>query len=177
MHFGAGETKYSHLYNLFGSFIMKIQLKIAVLVTSVLLSTSAFADAMLSTGGYAREFHKMDMMKMLDADGNHMVSKAEADSYYGSLFDALDTDKDGTIDAKEWVGTKGKQEISLATGGFSRELRSMKMMGMVDKDGDHTVSKEEFLKLNVAQFTAMDASGDGQLDPQEWLAKQTGNKK
>lgn len=157
---------------------MKIQFKSAVLLASVLVSTSALADdAMFSTGGYARQLHKMDMMKMLDADGNHMVSKAEADSFYGSLFDALDTDKDGTIDVKEWVGTKGKQDISLATGGFSRELRTMKMMGMVDKDGDHTVSKEEFLKLNETQFTAMDKSGDGQLDPQEWLAKQTGNKK
>jgi Ca2+-binding EF-hand superfamily protein len=156
---------------------MKIQLKNVVLVASVLLSTSAFADAMFSTGGYSHELHKMDMMKMLDADGNHMVSKAEADSFYGSLFDALDTDKDGTIDAKEWVGTKGNQSISLATGGFSRELRTMAMMKLVDTDSDHTVSKEEFLKLNETQFTAMDKSGDGQLDPQEWLAKQTGNKK
>ncbi|HEY3301411.1 MAG TPA: EF-hand domain-containing protein [Methylophilaceae bacterium] len=156
---------------------MKIQLKNVVLVASVLLSTSAFADAMFSTGGYNHELHKMDMMKMLDADGNHMVSKAEADSFYSSLFDALDTDKDGTIDAKEWVGTKGNQSISLATGGFSRELRTMAMMKLVDTDSDHTVSKEEFLKLNETQFTAMDKSGDGQLDPQEWLAKQTGNKK
>ncbi len=156
---------------------MKIQLKNVVLVASVLLSTSAFADAMFSTGGYSHELHKMDMMKMLDADGNHMVSKAEADSFYSSLFDALDTDKDGTIDAKEWVGTKGNQSISLATGGFSRELRTMAMMKLVDTDSDHTVSKEEFLKLNETQFTAMDKSGDGQLDPQEWLAKQTGNKK
>jgi Ca2+-binding EF-hand superfamily protein len=156
---------------------MKIQLKNVVLVASVLLSASAFADAMFSTGGYSHELHKMDMMKMLDADGNHMVSKAEADSFYSSLFDALDTDKDGTIDAKEWVGTKGNQSISLATGGFSRELRTMAMMKLVDTDSDHTVSKEEFLKLNETQFTAMDKSGDGQLDPQEWLAKQTGNKK
>jgi Ca2+-binding EF-hand superfamily protein len=156
---------------------MKIQLKNAVLVASVLLSTSAFADAMFSTGGYARELHKMDMMKMLDADGNHMVSRAEADSFYGLLFDALDTDKNGTIDAKEWVGTKGNQSISLATGGFSRELRTMAMMKLVDTDTDHTVSKQEFLKLNETQFSAMDKSEDGQLDPQEWLAKQTGNKK
>lgn len=156
---------------------MKIQFNNVVLIASVLFSTAAFADTTFSTGGYARELHKMDMMKMLDADGNHMVSKAEADSFYSSLFDTLDTDKDGSIDAKEWVGTKGNQSISLATGGFSRELRTMAMMKLVDTDNDHTVSKDEFLKLNETQFTAMDTSGDGQLDPQEWLAKQTGNKK
>ncbi len=159
-----------------------VQFKNTVLVTTVLLSTVAFstpaisADAMLSTGGYARELHKMDMMQKLDADGNHMVSKAEADSFYGSLFDSLDTDKDGTVDAKEWVGTKGNEKISLATGGYSHELRSMKMMKMIDTDGDHKVTKDEFLKYNETIFTAMDTSGDGQLDPQEWLAKQTGNK-
>lgn len=40
---------------------------------------------MLSSGGYATQLHKMEMMKMLDADGNHMVAAAEADSYY-SIF-------------------------------------------------------------------------------------------
>ena len=58
---------------------MNIQIKNAALIAVTLLSTvvisaPAFsADAMLGTGGYAREFQKMGMMKMLDADGNHMV--------------------------------------------------------------------------------------------------------
>ncbi|HSH98605.1 MAG: EF-hand domain-containing protein [Methylophilaceae bacterium] len=161
--------------------MMKIQLNNVALIGCILLSTAAFsaptfaADAMLSTGGYARELHKMGMMKMLDADGNHMVSKAEADAYYGSLFDALNKDGDDTLDAKEWVGTKGDETISIATGGYSRQLRTMKMMKIIDTDGDHTVSKDEFLKYNETIFTAMDKSADGQIDPQEWLAKQTGN--
>ena len=47
---------------------MNTQLKKAALATSLLLavSTSAFAaDAMLGTGGYARQLQKMEMMKML----------------------------------------------------------------------------------------------------------------
>jgi len=161
---------------------MKIQFNNVALIGCILLSTAVFstptfaADAMLSTGGYARELHKMDMMKMLDADGNHMVTKAEADAYYGSLFDALNKDADNTLDAKEWVGTKGDEPISIATGGYSRQLRTMKMMKIIDTDGDHTVSKDEFLKYNEMIFTATDKSGDGQIDPQEWLAKLTGNK-
>ncbi len=167
--------------NLFGGFMMKIQLNNATLIGCILLSSAAFSipafatDAMLSTGGYARELHKIDMMKMLDADGNHMVTKAEADAYYGSLFVALDKNGDNILDAKEWVGTKGKENISIATGGYSHQLRSMKMMKIMDTDGDHTVSKEEFMKYNETVFAAMDKSGDGQIDPQEWLAKQTGN--
>ena len=144
---------------------------VAVLITA--FSATAFAES-LTTGGYAREMHKMEMMKMLDADGNHMVTSAEFDDYYGNIFDALDTDKDGTVDAKEWVGVKGKSKLDLTTGGYSRQLRTMKMMGMMDKDGDHKVSKDEFINHHKAIFTQMDKSGDGELNPQEWLAKHIG---
>ncbi|MES2554313.1 MAG: EF-hand domain-containing protein [Pseudomonadota bacterium] len=159
---------------------MNKPLKSIAILTGALLSaalcTPAFsADAMLSTGGYATEMHKMEMMKMLDSDGNHMVTMMEFDNYYGSVFDELDKNKDGTIDATEWAGTKTDEKISIATGGYSRELRSMKMMGMVDKNGDHKVSKDEFIKYQDTLFMAMDKSGDSQLDGQEWLAKQTGN--
>jgi hypothetical protein len=44
---------------------------IAATLLGALFTTAAVAaDPMLSTGGYATEMHKMEMMKMLDADGN-----------------------------------------------------------------------------------------------------------
>ncbi len=158
---------------------MNVTTKKVVLIAATLLSTAVFsanasADVMLGTGGYNREMHKMEMMKMLDADGNHMVTSAEFDDYYGSIFDTLDTDKDGSIDAKEWVGVKGKSKIDIATGGYSRELRTMKMMGLMDADGDHKVTKDEFINHHKAIFTAMDKNSDGELSPQEWLARNTG---
>ncbi len=160
---------------------MNMKINKMALITLALLSTAAFtatsfaAEPMLSTGGYARQLHTMSMMKMLDADGNHMVSSAEFDDYYGNLFDELDTDKDGSVDMKEWVGVKGKTKLSLATGGYSRELRSMKMMGMMDKDGDHKVTKDEFIDYHKTIFTAMDKSGAGEINPQQWLSKHAGN--
>ena len=83
---------------------MNIPFKKIALATSLLLtvSTSAFADAMLTTGGYARQLQNMEMMKMLDADGNHMVTAAEADSYYNSIFDALNKDGDDSL-----IATRG----------------------------------------------------------------------
>jgi Ca2+-binding EF-hand superfamily protein len=101
-----------------------------------------------------------------------MVTTAEFDDYYGSIFTALDSNSDGAVDEKEWVGVKGKSKLDLATGGYSRELRSMKMMGVMDTDSDHKVTKDEFIGFHKATFKAMDKSGDQQLDPQEWLAKQ-----
>lgn len=156
---------------------MNIQIKNVVLVAVTLLSAGiitapAFAaDAMLGTGGYAREFSKMGMMKMLDADGDHTVTVAEADTYYNSIFDELDKDKDDSVDAKEWAGPAKHSKLDLATGGYSRELRSMKMMGVMDTDGDHKVTRAEFLAFQQAIFAHKDTSGDKQISAQEWAAK------
>jgi Ca2+-binding EF-hand superfamily protein len=160
---------------------MTTQFKRTAIILGVLLSTAAFAipasaaDAMVATGGYNRELHTMGMMKMLDANGDHMVSHDEFTAYYNAVFDELDPDKDGSIDAKEWVGTKGKQTISVATGGYSTQLRTMKMMAVMDTDGDHKVTRAEFLAFQDTQFKAMDAKGDGMVDAQNWLRKQTNN--
>ena len=161
---------------------MNFQLRNTVLVAATLLSTALLtmpsfaAEPMLSTGGYATQLHKVEMMKMLDADGNHIVTATEADTYYTSIFDALDKDADGTVDAKEWAGPTGKSKLDLATGGYSRELRSLKMMGMVDTDGDHKVTKDEFLTYHKTIFAHMDTSGDSELSQHEWVAKHVAGK-
>jgi len=158
---------------------MTLQLTKLALATGLLLSISASAfaaDAMVGTGGYAREYQKMEMMKMLDADGNHMVTAAEADSYYNSVFDTLNKDKDDSLDAKEWAGPSKNSKLDLTTGGYARELRSMKMMKVMDADGNHEVTREEFLTHHKNVFGMQDKSADGQIDAQEWVAKIVGGK-
>ena len=156
---------------------MTLQFKKVALATSILLSVATLsmpayaADPMLSTGGYARQLQKMEMMKMLDADGNHMVTAAEADSYYGSVFDALNKDGDDTLEAKEWAGPTKNSKLDLTTGGYSRELRSMKMMRLMDADGDHKVTRDEFLNHHRAVFAKLDTSSDQELDATEWAMK------
>ena len=156
---------------------MTVQFKKVAIITGMLLSVVAIslpvfaADAMLGTGGYARQLQKMEMMKMLDADGNHMVTVAEADSYYNSVFDALNKDGDDTLEAKEWAGPTKNSKLDLTTGGYSRELRSMKMMRLMDADGDHKVTRDEFLNHHRAVFAKLDTSSDQQLDATEWAMK------
>ena len=156
---------------------MTLHFKKAVLATSLLLSAAALtlpayaAEPMLSTGGYARQLQKMEMMKMLDGDGNHMVTAAEADSYYNSIFDALNKDGDDSLEANEWTGPSKNSKLDLTTGGYSRELRSMKMMRLMDTDGDHKVTREEFLNHHRAVFAKLDTSSDQQLDATEWAMK------
>jgi hypothetical protein len=155
---------------------MAIQFKhtaIAIGVAALVALSGSASAAGVGSGGYS-QLHTMDMMKMIDANGDHMVSKDEFMKYYGDIFDALDTDKDGSIDAKEWVGTKGDNKIGIATGGFSSQLRTLKMMKAMDSDGDHKVTKDEFLKYHEAVFMAMSKSGTD-IDGKGWLARTTGN--
>ena len=150
----------------------KTALAASVLLSVASFSTSIFAaDAMVGTGGYARQLQKMEMMKMLDADGNHMVTAAEADTYYNSVFDALNKDSDDSLDAKEWAGPSKKSKLDLTTGGYSRELRSMKMMGKMDADGDHKVTREEFLTFHKDVFAKLDTSSDKEISATEWSMK------
>ena len=152
---------------------MNFQFKKLALATSLLLtvSTSVYADASLSTGGYARQLQKMEMMKMLDADGNHMVTAAESDSYYNDIFDALNKDGDDALEAKEWAGPSKNSKLDLTTGGFARELRSMKMMRLMDTDGDHKVTRDEFLNHHRAVFAKLDTSSDQEISATEWSMK------
>lgn len=147
--------------------------KTAALAAGVLLAvaSTAFADPMLSTGGYARQLQKIEMMKMLDADGNHMVTEAESDAYYSSVFDALNKDGDDSLEASEWAGPSKNSKLDLATGGFTRELRSMKMMRLMDTDGDHKVTRDEFLNHHRAVFAKLDQSGDKEISATEWSMK------
>jgi hypothetical protein len=152
---------------------MKFTFKKLALATSLLLtvSTSVYADAMLGTGGYARQLQKMEMMKMLDADGNHMVTAAESDSYYNDIFDALNKDGDDSLETKEWAGPTKNSKLDLTTGGFARELRSMKMMRLMDSDGDHKVTRDEFLNHHRAVFAKLDTSSDQEISATEWSMK------
>ena len=153
----------------------KLTLATGLLLSTITLSMPTFAaDAMVGTGGYARQLQKMEMMKMLDADGNHMVTATEADSYYNSVFDALNKDADDSLDAKEWTGPTKNSKLDLTTGGYARELRSLKMMKVMDTDKDHIVTRAEFLAYHKEVFGLQDKSGDQEIDAQEWVAKIVG---
>jgi Ca2+-binding EF-hand superfamily protein len=158
---------------------MTTNLNRTAIVVGMLMSLGGFAsvvsaDTMLGTGGYNRELHTMEMMKMLDGNGDHMVTSDEFNTYYGALFNELDKSRDGAIDTKEWVGTKGDNKVSIATGGYSRQLRTMEMMKTMDTDQDHKVTKSEFVKFHETVFTAMDTKGGGMIDAESWLRKTTG---
>ncbi|OQW70577.1 MAG: calcium-binding protein [Proteobacteria bacterium ST_bin12] len=159
---------------------MTNRIKNVAAITVGVLSLAAFSlpafadDVMLGTGGYNRAMHDMKMMKMIDGNGDHMVTNAEYTSFYEDAFNKLDKNGDGSLDAKEWIGKKNDSEAMVGTGGYNRQLRKMAMMGKMDADGDHKVTKEEFLAFHQSAFNAMDKGSSGQITAQQWAGKVLG---
>ncbi|MDP8567073.1 EF-hand domain-containing protein [Methylophilus aquaticus] len=150
----------------------KLNVLVALLLGVVSMNVASAAD--LVTGGYAREFQQMGMMKMLDADGNHMVSLMEFNQYHTAVFNELDKNHDGSLDKSEWTGTRSEKLAMMSTGGYLRELGNVAMMDAADANHDHLVTQEEFLKFQGTVFVKLDTTGDKQLDAQEFVAKLVG---
>jgi hypothetical protein len=159
---------------------MTNQFKSKVIFTAIALSMTTLSlpaysdDVSLVTGGYNRAMRDMKLMAMLDSDGDHSVTSAEYTAFYETAFDKLDKNQDGSLDTKEWIGTRNDQTAMVGTGGYNRQLRKMEMMKKMDADNDHKISREEFLAFHQSVFNTMDKSSDQQLSAQEWAGKLLG---
>ena len=144
----------------------------AVVTAALSCASLAIADDMVSfaTGGYARGLRTMDEMHKIDTDGDGTVSKAEWLAYQEKIFMALDKNKTGIIDEKEFLAPSSEM-ASFATGGYARGLQTREMMHKIDTDGDGTVSREEFIAYQTKVFEMMDEKHTGSLGPQEFLGK------
>src|SRR5262245_6439102 len=127
---------------------------------------SVLAEDMTSfaTGGYARELRTAEMMDKIDANGDHMVSKAEWDAYAGKAFAMMDADNSGVLDHDEFMTAKSSEMVSFSTGGFASAFRTSDMLAKIDADHDGKVTRAEFSAFQDKVFASMDTSGKKMLD-------------
>ena len=90
------------------------------------------------------------VMSRIDTDNDGTISLAEAKIAAEAKFDALDTDKEGTLDASELTGILGRGDLAKA-----------------DPDKDQTLTKAEYLALVGKRFAAVDKDRDGTVDAKE----------
>lgn len=64
---------------------------------------------------------------------------------------------------------------SFATGGYARGLRSEKLLAKMDTDGDHMMSKAEWLAFQEKIFTMLDKKKTGVLDAKTFVDKTGGD--
>lgn len=97
------------------------------------------------------------ILHMLDTDNDASVDNAEAKKAAIILFDRLDADKDGTLDANELRGRLSEKEIVAG-----------------NPQHNKTLTKDEYLAIVDERFKTADSNHDGKLDIQE-LASLSGD--
>jgi hypothetical protein len=145
---------------------------VTVLLAALTCAPLANADDMASfaTGGYARGLRTMSEMHKIDTDGDGSISKAEWLAYQEKVFAALDKNKTGIVDEKEFL-TPSSDLVTFATGGYARGLQTKAMMHKIDTDGDGTVSHDEFIAYQSKVFDMMDVNKSGVVGSHDFLGK------
>lgn len=143
-----------------------------IALTSLTYSPCASADDMASfaTGGYAKSLRTSAMMHMMDANKDGMVSKDEWTAFQEKTFSALDADKSGALDEKEFMAA-GSKPVTFATAGYARGLRTGEMFKKLDANGDGKVSHDEFLSYQQKIFEMMDTGKKGMVGPTDFILK------
>jgi hypothetical protein len=112
---------------------------------------------------------------MRDPFGDATILRKDAEAQAAARFDALDTDKDGSLSSAELAAARPQRPGGEAGGrggqwrgeGSGRGPGRGGMGRMMDANGDGKVTKDEFVTATLRRFDRMDADHDGQLTKAE----------
>lgn len=144
-----------------------LALALATLLTYV---APAAADNTVSfgTGGYASAMRTKEMMHKMDTNGDGMVSKDEWTAFQERAFDALDKDKSGFVDEKEFMATSD-ENFAFATAAYARGLKTKEMFMKLDANGDGKLTREEFLAYHRKIFDMLDKQKKGMIGQVDFI--------
>ena len=140
------------------------------LLTLLTCSAPVAADENVSfgTGGYASAMRTKEMMHKMDTNGDSMVSKDEWMGFQERAFDALDKDKSGFVDEKEFMATSD-ESFAFATAAYARGLKTHDMFMKLDANGDGKVTREEFLVYHRKIFDMLDKQKKGMIGQVDFI--------
>jgi EF-hand domain pair len=128
-----------------------------ILAIALVPAPRASADEIVSfaTGGYASGLRTKEMMRMIDTNHDGMIFKDEWLDFQEKTFAALDTDKDGFLDKKEFI-QPDNPNVAFATAAYARGLMTDEMFKKIDTNGDGRISRDEFIAYHKQIFDMLD---------------------
>ena len=137
---------------------------LTILVIGTVHAGLAGADDTVSfgTGGYASALRSKATMRMMDTNKDEKVSRNEWMDYEERIFAAMDTNKDGVLDKKEFVRTDNPA-AAFATAAYARGLMTDETLIKIDVDHDGTISRDEFIAYHKMIFDKLDKHKKGSV--------------
>jgi Ca2+-binding EF-hand superfamily protein len=116
-----------------------------------------------------------DKFKMMDANGDGMVSASEHAAAVTKMFSEMDANGDGNVtaaemDAKHERKAAAKSNMTSNDAAMDHDMHDMKSadkIAKMDTNGDGVLSASEHASGAQAMFSEMDTDGNGSLSRQE----------
>lgn len=120
-------------------------------------------------GGMGGAFH---LFRIVDIDGDSVVSHAEAAANREEMFVNMDADEDGALTGEEYmaVGFGPGAMMAGGAGPFHAQAQERKAAAFaaMDGDGDGDVDQREWMVAGEERFGAADLDGDGAVSVWEF---------
>lgn len=130
-----------------------------------------------------------EMFARMDLNTDGKLDAGDRAVMIGRRFDAMDANHDGALSRQEFLDAhqkmmggaghaggpvhermrRGPEGGAMGMGhhGGGHHGKGMKMMDRMDANGDHAITRDEFLAGALKRFDAADANHDGKLTPEE----------
>ncbi len=135
---------------------MKSFFNVSTLVLGLSLAGSVYAGSSLHTGG--------DVYQAPTS----AISEINFAKHYGQLFDQLDTNHDGLLQAAEFQNANNIQLVSLTSGGYQRSPITINA-------SNKPLTKSAFVALQNVKATNKAKKMADQSNPQQWLSDHIGH--
>ncbi len=114
----------------------------------------AVAGILAATSAWAQKGGGMAALQAMDSNGDGSITRAEAQAARATMFDRLDTDDDGALDATERAAANGQ-------GQMARSLEG------ADANNDGRIVRAEMMSQPYRGFDRLDRNNDDVLSADE----------